>query len=89
MVVVVAAVVIAAVLLVVVVVVAVVVCSRYGVPKPGVGVVVAPHLDVDREVVVEPPVLSLPALALGVVHRRRCHLVEVVAMSLVWLGEKD
>jgi len=89
MVVVVAAAFIATVLLFVVVVVAVVVCSRYGVPKPGVGGVVAPHLDADREVVVELPVSSLPVLELGVVHRRRCRLVEVVAMSLVWLGEKD
>jgi len=69
MVVVVAAVFIATVLLFVVVVVAVVVCSRYGVPKPGVGSVVAPHLDADREVVVELPVSSLPVLELCVVHR--------------------
>ena len=75
---------------VVVVVVAIVVCSYYGVSKSGVGsVAVAPHLDTDCEVVVELPVLLLPVLVLDVFHCCRCHLDEVVTMSLVWLGEKD
>ena len=75
---------------VIVVVVAVVVCSHYGIPKSRVGsVVVVPHLDTDCEVIVELPVLSLPALALDIFHCCQCHLDEVVTMSLVWLGEKN
>ena len=54
---------------VIVVVVTIVVCSRYSIPKSGVGsVVVAPYLDTDCEVVVELPVLSLPVLALDIFH---------------------